>query len=279
MTFDRCQPCARPAAGRPRRRLRGRGQVRQRRHDPPAAARLAGRAGRRQPAAARGLQRRHRHPPLPGPAERRLGERDQRLDGRRRLAGLPEAAAQRQRLDAALLQRRLLLDDQELQQGADRARARPLRRQRRQLAASLTAKVDYFRYIQPDRTPPQISGITVTPNGIGAQVSWTTDEAATSNVDYGPTSSYGSTVGKSSFETSHTLAVAPLACATTITIASGRPMLLGTLQFRATRASPPPPAQARSARTSSTLRRSTPASGRSSTRSATRAPARTALRR
>ncbi len=80
---------------------------------------------------------------------------------------------------------------------------------------AFTAKVDYFHYIPPDRTPPQISAIAAAPSALGATISWTTDEAATSNVDYGLTSSYGSTKGKSSFETSHTLAVAPLACATT----------------------------------------------------------------
>ena len=59
--------------------------------------------------------------------------------------------------------------------------------------------VDFVRDITPalDTTPPAISGISASANTLSAAVSWTTDEVATSNVDYGPTSSYGFTAGGS----------------------------------------------------------------------------------
>ena len=44
----------------------------------------------------------------------------------------------------------------------------------------------------PDPTAPVISGVVATAQGAtGATVSWTTDEAATSQVEYGPTAAYG----------------------------------------------------------------------------------------
>ena len=80
---------------------------------------------------------------------------------------------------------------------------------------AFTAKVDYFRYIQPDHTPPQISGITVTPNGIGAQVSWTTDEPASSTVAYGASTSYaGGTISGVADVTTHRVTLHGLSCAT-----------------------------------------------------------------
>ena len=84
-------------------------------------------------------------------------------------------------------------------------------------APAFSLPIDYVRDVTParDTTAPVLGGVSASANTLNAAITWSTDEAATSNVDYGPTSSYGSTVGKSSFETSHTLAVAPLACATT----------------------------------------------------------------
>src|SRR5207248_259066 len=41
-------------------------------------------------------------------------------------------------------------------------------------------------------TPPQLSNIAATPRDFTATITWTTDEAATSQVDYGATDQYGS---------------------------------------------------------------------------------------
>jgi uncharacterized repeat protein (TIGR02543 family) len=47
-----------------------------------------------------------------------------------------------------------------------------------------------FNTADPDTTPPTISNITVTPLPVGANISWTTNEPATSRVDYGKTQNY-----------------------------------------------------------------------------------------
>ncbi len=48
------------------------------------------------------------------------------------------------------------------------------------------SKVSYsFTTAPPDETPPVISDVLVEPRAGGATVSWTTDEPATSRVDYG----------------------------------------------------------------------------------------------
>ncbi len=63
----------------------------------------------------------------------------------------------------------------------------------------------------PDGTPPVISGVSV--SGItstSAVVTWTTDEASNSVVDYGLTTSYGSTTTNSSMVTSHTVTLTGL---------------------------------------------------------------------
>ncbi len=63
----------------------------------------------------------------------------------------------------------------------------------------------------PDTTPPVISGITVT--GItnnAATVSWTTNEASNTTVNYGTTASYGSTSSDAAFVTSHSRGLSSL---------------------------------------------------------------------
>jgi len=55
-----------------------------------------------------------------------------------------------------------------------------------------TASVDYT-FTTPDVTAPVISAVTATNiAATGATITWTTDEAANSQVEYGPTTSYGS---------------------------------------------------------------------------------------
>ncbi|HVQ43946.1 MAG TPA: Ig-like domain-containing protein [Candidatus Saccharimonadia bacterium] len=68
-----------------------------------------------------------------------------------------------------------------------------------------------------DTTPPVISGISVSGvNPNGATVSWTTSEPATSQIEFGPTTAYGSsTTLNSSLATAHTQVVPDLASATT----------------------------------------------------------------
>ncbi len=70
---------------------------------------------------------------------------------------------------------------------------------------------------QPDTTPPVLSSIAaggVTSNG--ATVTWTTNEAATTQVDYGTTTAYGSSTAlNSALLTAHSAALAGLQGATT----------------------------------------------------------------
>lgn len=63
-----------------------------------------------------------------------------------------------------------------------------------------------------DETPPIISGIGVTNlSSTGANVNWTTNEAATSQVEYGPTTAYGLTTSLDTvLSTSHTRALSGL---------------------------------------------------------------------
>ena len=59
-----------------------------------------------------------------------------------------------------------------------------------------------------DTTPPTISSVSACPWYDGVAVSWTTNEASTSQVDYGPTASYGSTTTEdTNLVTSHTVYV------------------------------------------------------------------------
>ena len=57
---------------------------------------------------------------------------------------------------------------------------------------AFTSRVDYFRDVPPDLTPPAISAIASQPTGVGATVTWTTDEPSTSEIVYGPTAAYES---------------------------------------------------------------------------------------
>ena len=55
-------------------------------------------------------------------------------------------------------------------------------------------RVDWFRFIPPDRTPPVLGGsVTATPGaGSTVKVAWSTDEPATSEVVFGATTAYES---------------------------------------------------------------------------------------
>jgi hypothetical protein len=67
-----------------------------------------------------------------------------------------------------------------------------------------------------DTTPPAISAISAgTPTTTGATITWTTDDASDSQVDYGPTTSYGtSTTLDSTMATSHSVPITGLTVGT-----------------------------------------------------------------
>ena len=67
---------------------------------------------------------------------------------------------------------------------------------------------------EPDTDDPVISNITVTPSVSGAVIGWTTDEAATSTVDYGLTNGYSYTSSNGSYVTSHSRTLSGLDAST-----------------------------------------------------------------
>jgi len=63
-----------------------------------------------------------------------------------------------------------------------------------------------INYTVPDTTGPTISNIVVSEiTKTGAKVTWTTNEASSSYVEYGPTSSYGTTYGAINLVTNHSI--------------------------------------------------------------------------
>ena len=63
----------------------------------------------------------------------------------------------------------------------------------------------------PDTTPPTISNVVITDVlSTSVRVTWSTDEAATSVVDYGPTDGYGSNTSDSSLTTTHSVSLTGL---------------------------------------------------------------------
>ncbi len=90
-----------------------------------------------------------------------------------------------------------------------------------------------------DSTPPVLSNILATSNtSTGATVTWTTDEGADSQVDYGTTASYGnSTVLDATKVTSHAVSLTGLTASTTYHYrvrcrdASGNPSVSGDYTF------------------------------------------------
>jgi hypothetical protein len=66
-----------------------------------------------------------------------------------------------------------------------------------------------------DVAAPVISNVQAVPTSTGATITWTTNEAATSVVNYGLTSGYGSTSTNASLVTSHSIALTGLSPSTT----------------------------------------------------------------
>src|SRR5437762_9651781 len=96
----------------------------------------------------------------------------------------------------------------------------------------------------PDTTPPTISGVTASAiTSTGATIAWTTNEASDSQVEYGPTTAYGSsTTLNSSLVTSHSQALSSLAASTLYHYrvkskdAAGNPATSGDFTFTTTAA-------------------------------------------
>jgi peptidoglycan/xylan/chitin deacetylase (PgdA/CDA1 family) len=77
---------------------------------------------------------------------------------------------------------------------------------------------DYtFSTVAPDTTPPTISSVAASNIGLSAAtITWATNEAASTQVEYGPTTSYGSTTNlDATLVTSHTAALSGLSSGTT----------------------------------------------------------------
>lgn len=80
-----------------------------------------------------------------------------------------------------------------------------------------TTTVDFtLAEVPVDNTPPVISSVTAgNVTATSATISWTTDEAADSRVDYGPDATYGSQAGDSNLVTSHSIDIGGLTAETT----------------------------------------------------------------
>lgn len=70
--------------------------------------------------------------------------------------------------------------------------------------------VSYLGHITTDITPPVISSIASSTTTTTATITWTTDEAATSTVNYGATSGYGTASTSDSLVTSHSIVLTGL---------------------------------------------------------------------
>ncbi|MCA9618037.1 MAG: fibronectin type III domain-containing protein, partial [Myxococcales bacterium] len=73
----------------------------------------------------------------------------------------------------------------------------------------------------PDVTPPVISGVAATAADTTATITWTTNEPATSLVDYGTTNAYGQSQSDSGLVTSHSLQLTGLSPSTQYHFAVG----------------------------------------------------------
>lgn len=67
----------------------------------------------------------------------------------------------------------------------------------------------------PDITPPVISSVSVAATGTSATITWLTNEAATSVVNYGTTAALGSTASDATLVTTHSVTLAGLTSGTT----------------------------------------------------------------
>ncbi len=96
----------------------------------------------------------------------------------------------------------------------------------------------FYSVTAGDTTPPVISGVSSAPGVNSAIITWTTDEAATSQVEYGLTAGYGSQTTKDTgLVTSHSVTVSGLTSQTLFHFrvksddGSGNPAASGDYQF------------------------------------------------
>ena len=72
------------------------------------------------------------------------------------------------------------------------------------------------KVVTPDTTDPVIGNVQATAGGVTATVTWTTDEAATSSVDFGPSTAYeNGSVSSGSLVTNHSIPLTGLTASTT----------------------------------------------------------------
>jgi subtilisin-like proprotein convertase family protein len=72
-----------------------------------------------------------------------------------------------------------------------------------------------FGTVAPDTEPPVISSVSANPSSTTATVTWTTDEAATSVVNFGTSTSLGQTATVSGYATAHAVTISGLTAETT----------------------------------------------------------------
>jgi FG-GAP-like repeat/Beta xylosidase C-terminal Concanavalin A-like domain len=84
-------------------------------------------------------------------------------------------------------------------------------------APALTAAVDYFYNVAGTggTNPPVISAISANPSSTSATITWKTDQPASTAVNYGLTSAYGSSANDPTLVASHSAVLSNLTCNTT----------------------------------------------------------------
>ena len=83
---------------------------------------------------------------------------------------------------------------------------------------AFAANIDYFRVVPPpppDLTPPALTSIAAVTHRTSATITWSTNELATSSVDWGLTTGYGGAPAAAGDLTAHRARLVGLACATT----------------------------------------------------------------
>ncbi len=114
-------------------------------------------------------------------------------------------------------------------------------------AAGNVTVVPAYRHFSVALNPPAISGASVLPADSQATVTWTTDEPATSQVDYGPDTNYGITTPlNASLVTAHSVALSGLApnspyhCGVRSVDFCGRESVSGDVSFNTSADTTPP---------------------------------------
>lgn len=86
---------------------------------------------------------------------------------------------------------------------------------------SVTAPSGTVAAMAADTTPPDITGVNVVPTSTSATVTWNTDEASTTMVEYGPTADLGQNCSATAMVTSHSATIDSLTPNTNYTLKVG----------------------------------------------------------